>query len=154
MHGSRGIVLVVFVGAVVAQPLPGPAAAGPGSELGGCYRGSVLTAELLPGSGSAGQSVRRAGEVWDCRSSLLPGITAGRFRAELPWRGFGSPTSGSFTWSDGSVSAVAGLPNSLWTITSGPGSGHAVRFDLAMEMTGDWYYTEHPMAIESLSFVS
>ncbi|WP_282776109.1 MULTISPECIES: hypothetical protein [unclassified Nocardia] len=152
MFGSRG--LAVLVGAVLASAVVDPVAAAPGTEFGGCYRGGVLTAERIPGSGSAGQSVRRAGEVWDCRSSLLPGITAGWFRAELPWRGFGAPTSGDFTWSDGSASAVSGLPNGLWTITSGPGSGHAVRFDLAMEMTGDWYYTEHPMGIESLSFVS
>ncbi|MBF6137905.1 hypothetical protein IU501_33595 [Nocardia otitidiscaviarum] len=154
MFASRRLPAAVLCGAVVPLLVLLPAAAAPGTVLGGCYDGDVLTAERVPGTGSVGQSVRRAGEVWDCRSSLLPGITAGRFRAELPWRGFGAPTSGSFTWSDGSISTVTGLPNSLWTITSGPGSGHAVRFDLAMEMTGDWYYTEHPMGIESLSFVS
>lgn len=154
MFGCRKVFLAVLAGVVVSLPVAGPGVAEPlGDELGGCYRGSVLTAERIPGTGSAGQSIRRKGEVWDCRGPVLPGIESGRFYAELPWRGDVVPTSGTFTWSDGSVSTVTGLPNTLWTITAGPGSGHTFRFDLAMEMNGNWYYSDNSMAINSLSFV-
>ncbi|UGT39186.1 hypothetical protein LTV02_24195 [Nocardia yamanashiensis] len=137
-----------------ALPATAPAGASPGTELGGCYRGNALTGERIPGTGSAGQSVRRQGDVWECRSPVLPAqITGGRFRVELPWLGNGTTTSGTFTWSDGSVSVVTGLPNTLWTVTSGPAQGHVLRFDLAMEMNGDWYYTDNAMAIDSLTVV-
>ncbi|WP_157555205.1 hypothetical protein [Nocardia crassostreae] len=142
---GSALVWIAATGAVGATP--------PEGELGGCHRGGVLTGERIPGTGSAGQSVRRTGEVWDCVSSLLPGIASGRFRAELPWRGFGAHTSGRFEWSDGSVSLVTGLPNTLWVVDSGPGSGHVLQFQLAMAMNGDWYYTDNAMAINSLRFV-
>ncbi|GAB4589292.1 hypothetical protein [Nocardia sp. IFM 10818] len=136
------------------------AAAGVGSaapveddDLGGCFRGGVMTAERVPGTGSAGQSIRRTAEVWECSSPLLPGIVSGRFYAELPWRGDVVHTSGRFDWSDGSVSLVTGLPNTLWEIYSGPGSGHVLQFELAMAMNGNWYYSDNAMAIDSLGFV-
>ncbi|WP_157535001.1 hypothetical protein [Nocardia inohanensis] len=151
MSARHGLLLLALGCAVL--PAVAPAAASPGRDLGGCYRGNVLTGERIPGTGSAGQSVRRQGDVWDCAGPVLGGVTGGRFRVELPWLGFGTATTGSFTWSDGRVSAVTGLPNTLWTVTSGPGEGHVLRFDLAMEMNGDWYYTDNSMAIDSLTVV-
>ncbi|NNH75007.1 hypothetical protein HLB23_35030 [Nocardia uniformis] len=138
----------------MSLPMVGLGAAAPaGDELGGCHKGNVLTGVRVPGTGSVGQSVRRAADLWECSSPLLPGIVSGHFSAELPWLGFGAPTSGAFTWSDGTVSTVTGLPNTFWTITSGTADGHVVRFDLVTEMNGDWYYTDNSMAIESLSFL-
>lgn len=154
MSACRRLFAAVLGGVVVTLPVAGPGLAGPDrGGLGGCYAGGVLTGDRIAGTGSAGQSVRRTGEVWNCASPVLPGIVSGRFRAELPWRSFGVPTSATFEWSDGSVSSVNGLPNTLWTITSGPGAGHTVRFDLDMEMNGDWYYTDNAMAIKSLTVV-
>ncbi|WP_218021498.1 hypothetical protein [Nocardia acidivorans] len=145
--------MVLLGGAGLLISTAGAGSAVPDSGLGGCYRGSVLTAQRVPGTGSAGQSVRRTAQVWDCVSPLLPGIGSGRFDAELPWNGGGSITSGTFTWSDGSVSGVTGLPNTLWEITSGPGSGHTVQFQLDMPMNGDWYYTDNSMAIVAATFL-
>ncbi|MFI6868108.1 hypothetical protein [Nocardia sp. NPDC050406] len=154
MSSCRRILVAVLGGAALSLPVVAPGAAAPEPDgLGGCYRGGVLIGDRIAGTGSAGQGVRRQGEVWDCASPVLPGIVSGTFRAELPWRGFGTPTTGTFAWSDGSVSTVAGLPNTLWSITDGPGRGHTVRFDLDMEMNGDWYYTDNAMAIESLTVV-
>ncbi|MEV6767730.1 hypothetical protein AB0N05_03760 [Nocardia sp. NPDC051030] len=146
--------MAMLCGAAASTVATVPGAAAPvDSGFGGCHKGSVLTGERMAGTGSAGQSVRRKGDLWDCTSSLLPGITSGRFRAELPWLGFGSVTSGTFEWSDGSVSTVTGYPNTLWQITTGPGAGHVLRFDLATEMNGDWYYTDNSMAIDGATFV-
>lgn len=153
MGAFRSVVAVVLWSAVLALPVGGMAAAVPGDGLGGCYRGNVLTGTRVPGTGSAGQSVRRAAQVWDCASSLLPGVVSGRFAAELPWLGFGAITSGTFTWSDGSVSTVMGLPNTLWEITSGPASGHTLQFQLEMPMNGDWYYTDNSMAVVAATFL-
>ncbi|MFE6860510.1 hypothetical protein [Nocardia sp. NPDC057668] len=129
------------------------AAAPSEAGLGGCYRGNVLTGALVPGSGSAGQGVRRTAEVWDCVSPLLPGVVSGRFEAELPWVGFGSRSQARFIWSDGSVSTASGLPNTLWTIVDGPAAGHILRFQLAGNRDGDWYYLTGSAQIESLTFM-
>ncbi len=145
--------MAVLCGVALSVGVPAEAAPA-GGRFGGCHQGSVLTGERVPGTGSAGQTVRRRGEVWECASSLLPGVVSGRFRAELPWLSFGTVTSGAFEWSDGSVSTVAGLPNTLWQITAGPAEGHVLRFDLVSEMNGDWYYTDNAMAILGVTFVS
>lgn len=152
MEAFRSVLAIVLGGAVLSLPA-GVADAAQGDGLGGCYRGNVLTGTRVPGTGSAGQSVRRAAEVWDCASSLLPGVVSGRFAAELPWLGFGATTSGTFTWSDGSVSTVMGLPNTLWEITSGPADGHTLQFQLDMPMNGDWYYTDNSMAVVAVTFL-
>ncbi|WP_330184732.1 hypothetical protein OHB26_14760 [Nocardia sp. NBC_01503] len=154
MGAFRSAVAVLLSGAglLISTAVVGAAAA-PDSGLGGCYRGSVLTAQRVPGTGSAGQSVRRTAELWDCSSSLLPGIGSGRFDALLPWNGGGTLTSATFTWSDGSVSTATGLPNTLWAINSGPGSGHAVQFQLDLPMNGDWYYTDNSMAVVAATFL-
>ncbi|MFC9996265.1 hypothetical protein [Nocardia sp. NPDC127526] len=154
MNAAQRVFVMVACGLAAVGSATLPAAATPAdTELGGCFRGGVMTAERVPGTGSAGQSIRRTAEVWECSSPLLPGIVSGRFEAELPWRGDVVLTSGRFEWSDGSVSLVTGLPNTLWEIYSGPGSGHVLQFELAMAMNGNWYYSDNAMAIDSLGFV-
>ncbi|WP_405134554.1 hypothetical protein [Nocardia sp. NBC_01388] len=153
MGAFRSVIAVVLGGALLSLAGGAAAATAQAAGLGGCAQGNVLTGNRMPGTGSAGQSVRRAADLWGCSSSLLPGIGSGHFSAELPWLGFGTPTSGTFTWSDGSVSTATGLPNTLWTITSGPASGHTLQFRLDWPMNGDWYYTDNSMAVAGATFV-
>ncbi|MEV6070479.1 hypothetical protein AB0L82_28355 [Nocardia sp. NPDC052001] len=153
MRAFRRIPAVLLGAALLSATMVGTAAAGPGDGLGGCSKGNVLTSNRVPGTGSAGQSVRRTAELWECSSPLLPGIVSGRFTGELPWNSFGVTTAATFTWSDGSVSTATGLPNTLWAITSGPATGHTVQFQLSMPMNGDWYYTDNSMAVVGARFL-
>lgn len=154
MSACRSTFAAVWCGVAmsIAASIPG-AAAPPDEGLGGCNRGNVLTGDVLPGSGSAGQSVRREADLWECSSPLLPGIVSGRFHAEVPWLAFGAPSAATFTWSDGSVSRATGLPNTLWTVVDGPASGHVIRFQLAENMNGHWYYIGGSKAIVSMEFM-
>ncbi|AYF73610.1 hypothetical protein D7D52_06805 [Nocardia yunnanensis] len=121
--------------------------------LGGCAHGGVLSGTMIPGTGSAGQSIRREADVWGCASPFLPGVASGHFGAELPWNSLDAPSLGQFAWNDGSVSKVIGQPNGLWTIVAGPGNGHTFRFDLAGEMNVWWYHWNNSMPIDSVSFL-
>ncbi|MEV0461788.1 hypothetical protein AB0I30_05485 [Nocardia tengchongensis] len=146
----QGVVAAAAGLALLTLAAP-PAAADPG--LGGCSHGGMLSGARIPGTGSAGQSVRREADVWGCSSPLLPGIESGHFSAELPFNSLTAPTLGQFAWGDGSVSSVIGQPNGLWTITGGPGGGHTFRFDLAHEMNVWWYHWDDSMPVRSVSFL-
>ncbi|MEC3951613.1 hypothetical protein VMT65_01080 [Nocardia sp. CDC153] len=149
MFAQSVVVAAVLGGAVL--PLSVPAESPTVSVV--CHRGGVLTGTMVPGTGSAGQSIHREADVWGCSSPVLPGITSGHFTADLPWNSLDAPSPGQFAWDEGSVSRVIGQPNGLWTIVDGPGSGHTLRFDLAGEMNVWWYHWNNSMAVESLSFL-
>ncbi|GAB2541963.1 hypothetical protein [Nocardia heshunensis] len=150
MSARRGVVVALLCGAALSVSLP-LAQADPGP--GGCAHGGLLTGTMVPGTGSAGQGIHREADVWGCSSSLLPGITAGHFTAELPWNALDSPTLGQFSWSDGSVSRVIGQPNGLWTVVDGPANGHTLRFGLTQEVNVWWYHWANSLPIESVSFL-
>ncbi|GAB0104955.1 hypothetical protein JMUB6875_39330 [Nocardia sp. JMUB6875] len=152
MSARCGVVAAAGCAAALALSVP-QAVADPGGGSGGCAHGGVLSGTMIPGTGSAGQSIRREADVWGCASPFLPGIASGHFSAELPWNSLTSPSLGQFAWNDGSVSKVIGQPNGLWTIVDGPGSGHTFRFDLASEMNVWWYHWPNSMAVESVSFL-
>ncbi|MVU83984.1 hypothetical protein GPX89_43000 [Nocardia sp. ET3-3] len=149
MSVRHGVVTALLCGAALAVAAP-PAQADSG---GGCAHGGVLSGVMVPGTGSAGQGIHREADVWGCSGPLLPGITSGHFTAELPWNALDSPTRGRFDWNDGSVSAVIGQPNGLWTVIDGPAAGHTFRFQLAGEMNVWWYHWPNSMQIESVSFL-
>ncbi|MBL1075603.1 hypothetical protein JK358_14480 [Nocardia sp. 2] len=154
MPARRRTFTALLCGIAVSSVVAGVSAAEPAKDsLGGCFKGDVLTGQLMPGTGSAGQTVWRQAGVWECRSSLLPGIESGQFSAEVPWLGFGALSSGRFAWSDGSVSAAVGYPNGLWGLTSGPGAGHTIVLNTQPVMTGNWYYTTGSQALISATFL-
>ncbi|MGF6881998.1 hypothetical protein ABIA39_002597 [Nocardia sp. GAS34] len=126
-----------------AQDLPG----------GGCRQGSPMTGQLLPGTGSAGQSIRRQAALSDCASPLLPGITAGQFGVSIPWNVTTAPTTATFRWSNGSVSTATGYGNGLWLITSGPAAGHGIQLNVADTWAG-WYLSPADVTVTSATFVS
>ncbi|WP_405486227.1 hypothetical protein [Nocardia sp. NBC_00511] len=153
---ARGVAIVAACCGLAALSAAPSAHADPDhgvTMLGGCGRGGVLTGTVVPGSGSAGQGVHREADLWDCSSPLLPGIVSGHFTADLPWLGFDPPGRVTIAWSDGSVSTATAYPNALWGITDGPGAGHALRLNLAIEMTGKWYYTGGSMPVSSATFL-
>ncbi len=112
-----------------------------------------MTGRFLPGSGSAGQTIRREATLSDCASPLLPGIHAGRFEVTFPWNVTTAATTAEFTWSDGSVSTGTGYGNGVWLLTSGPASGHAIQVDVADTWNG-WYLSPADVAVTSAAFVS
>ncbi|MEU0502673.1 hypothetical protein [Nocardia sp. NPDC005998] len=124
-----------------------------GAGNGGCRQGSVMTGRLVPGTGSAGQNIRRAATLRECVSSLLPGIEAGQFSVTIPWNAPGATSAATFAWSDGSVSAATGFGNGLWLITDGPASGHGIQVDVADSWNG-WYYSYADVAVTSATFLS
>ncbi|QLY32346.1 hypothetical protein [Nocardia huaxiensis] len=154
MPAHRRAFAALLCGIAVSGATAGAAAAEPAKDaLGGCFRADTLTGQMVAGTGSAGQTVRRQLGLWECRSSLLPGIDSAQFSAEVPWLSFGTLSSGRFAWSDGSVSAAVGHPNGLWTLTSGPGSGHTIVLNTDPVSTGDWYYTSGSRPVSSATFL-
>jgi hypothetical protein len=112
-----------------------------------------MTGRFTPGSGSAGQSVRREATLTDCASPLLPGITAGRFDATIPWNALNAVSAATFTWSDGSFSTAQGYGNGLWLIIDGPARGHGIQVNVADTWDG-WYYSPLDITATSATFVS
>lgn len=153
VSARRGVVAVVFGMAALFLSAP-QTAADPDGGLNGCQHGGLMSGTMIPGTGSVGQSVRRAADVWGCASSLLPGIGSGHFSADLPFNSLDAPSTGQFAWEDGSVSTVIGRPNGLWTIIDGPGSGHTLKFDLAGEMNVWWYHWGGSMPVDSMRFLN
>ena len=120
---------------------------------GGCRQGGVMTGRLIPGTGSAGQSIRREVTLSGCVSPLLPGITAGQFGVSIPWNATTAPTTATFRWSDGSVSTAGGYGNGAWLITAGPATGHGIQLNAADTWVG-WYLSPVDVAVTSAVFVS
>ncbi|MFI1920233.1 hypothetical protein [Nocardia sp. NPDC020380] len=149
MTVRRGALVAAVCGVVLSVPVVAQADS---PELGGCARGGLLTAQMVPGTGSAGQGIHRETDLWDCASPLLPGIVSGHFTAEEPWITIDN-ASARITWSDGSVSTAIGYPNELWTITDGPASGHTLRLALETDMTAQWYHLDTTMPVRSASFM-
>jgi hypothetical protein len=112
-----------------------------------------MTGQLLPGTGSAGQSIQREVTLNDCVSPLLPGIRAGRFEVSIPWNATTAPTAARFDWSDGSVSAATGYGNGVWLITAGPATGHAMQLYVADTWSG-WYLSPADVQVTCAQFVS
>ncbi|WP_433679823.1 hypothetical protein [Nocardia sp. CA-119907] len=125
----------------------------PSEGSGGCRQGGTMTGRLVPGTGSAGQNIRREATLRECVSSLLPGIGAGQFSVTIPWNAPGATSAATFAWSDGSVSAATGFGNGLWLITDGPASGHAIQVDVADTWNG-WYFSYADVVVTSATFLS
>ncbi len=120
---------------------------------GGCAHGGVMTGRMIPGTGSAGQSIQREVTLSDCASPLLPGIRRGVFAVNIPWNVTTASTAARFTWSDGRVSAATGYGNGVWLITAGPASGHAIQLDVADTWNG-WYLSAADVMVADARFVS
>lgn len=120
---------------------------------GGCARGGVMTGRMIPGTGSAGQSIQREVTLSDCAGPLLPGIRGGVFAVSIPWNVTTAPTSARLSWSDGSVSTATGYGNGVWLITAGPASGHAIQLDVADTWNG-WYLSSADVVVADARFVS
>ncbi len=146
---SALVVAVLCAASVLGAPL-GRAQS---PDEGGCRQGSLMTGRLVPGSGSAGQSIQRTASLWGCVSSLLPGVNAGQFTVTIPWNAPGATSAARFAWSDGSVSTGIGYGNGLWLITGGPGRGHGIQVNVADTWDG-WYYSYADVAVTSVDFVS
>lgn|GEM_PF-3245474 len=147
----RSVLVAAALCAVPMLSAPQGQAQPPGD--GGCAQGSLMTGRLIPGAGSAGQSIRREATLSDCASPLLPGITAGRFGVSIPWNTPTAITTATFTWSDGSVSTARGYTNGVWLITDGPASGHGIQMNVADTWDG-WNLSPVDVAVTSASFVS
>ncbi|MFI9508467.1 hypothetical protein [Nocardia sp. NPDC052566] len=119
----------------------------------GCREGSMMTGRLVPGTGSAGQNIRRDATLRGCVSALLPGIDAGRFSVTIPWNAPGATSAAEFAWSDGSASTARGYGNGLWLITAGPATGHGIQIHVADTWNG-WYDSYAEVAVTGATFVS
>ncbi|MFQ6392323.1 hypothetical protein ACLMAJ_02595 [Nocardia sp. KC 131] len=146
-------VLVAAILCAVSVSAPEGRAQSPGDGGGGCKQGSLMTGRLIPGTGSAGQNIRRSATLRECVSSLLPGIDAGQFSVTIPWNAPGAPSAAEFAWSDGSVSRASGFGNGLWLITDGPATGHGIQVDVADTWNG-WYYSYADVTVTSATFRS
>lgn len=155
MHIRR----VVPVAAVLlAIPALTAAAGWADAPNGGCHQGSTMTGRLLPGTGSAGQNIQWDAGLSDCVSRLLPGITAGHFQVSIPWNVPEAVTRATFRWSDGTVSTATGYGNGIWSITAGPGAGHAIQVNTPdgniPEGWDGWYYSPVEVTVASADFIS
>lgn len=139
------VLIVLAPPAALAEPA--------GADYGGCRQGGPMTGRLIPGTGSAGQSIQREGTLSDCVSSLLPGIDAARFTVTLPWSAPGAPSAARFSWSDGSLSTATGYGNGLWLFVTGPATGHAIQLNTADTWSG-WYLSYAEVTVTSAGFVS
>ncbi|MGY4098882.1 hypothetical protein ACW2Q0_04840 [Nocardia sp. R16R-3T] len=149
----RRSVLVATLCALPVLGAPQVQAYPPSEGSGGCRQGSVMTGRLVPGTGSAGQSIQRSATLRECVSSLLPGIDSGQFSVTIPWNAPGAPSSAQFAWSDGSISAATGYGNGLWLIIDGPASGHAIQV-IAADTWNGWYFSYADVAVTSAIFRS
>ncbi|MFF3226811.1 hypothetical protein ACFYV7_28730 [Nocardia suismassiliense] len=149
----RRSVLVAMLCAIPALSAPQGLATPSSDGNPACRQGSVMTGRLIPGSGSARQSIRREAMLHQCASPLLPGIDSGRFTATIPWSAPGAVSVAEFAWSDGSLSRATGYGNGLWLITDGPATGHGIQIDVADTWNG-WYLSYADVAVTSATFVS
>lgn len=153
MSVRRSMLVAAILCAISVLGAPQGQAWPPSDGSEGCRQGSLMTGRLIPGTGSAGQNIRREAALWECVSSLLPGIYAGRFSVTIPWNTPGATSRAEFAWSDGSVSTATGYGNGLWLITDGPAQGHGIQVNVADTWNG-WYYSYADVAVTSATFVS
>ncbi|MFX0579351.1 hypothetical protein [Nocardia nepalensis] len=153
MSVRRSVLVAAVLCALPALVAPQSQAYPPSEGSGGCRQGSLMTGRLIPGTGSAGQNIRREATLRECVSSLLPGIDAGQFGLTIPWNAPGATSTATFAWSDGSLSTATGYGNGLWKITDGPASGHAIQVNVADTWNG-WYYSYADVAVTSATFLS
>lgn len=147
----RSVLAAAVLCAVPLLGAPQTQAQAPGD--GGCGQGGVMSGRLIPGSGSAGQSIRREVTLSGCASPLLPGITGGQFGVSIPWNVTTAPTTATFRWSDGSVSTASGYGNGVWLITAGPAAGHGIQLYVADTWNG-WYLSPLDVTVTCATFVS
>ncbi|MQY17112.1 hypothetical protein [Nocardia macrotermitis] len=147
----RGTVLVAALACAVPLVVAAPGHSAPAA--GGCADGGVMTGRMIPGTGSAGQSIQREVTLRDCLSPFLPGIRGGQFSVTIPWNATTVPTAARFTWSDGSISTATGFGNGVWRITAGPATGHAIQLDVADTWNG-WYLSSADVTVTGAQFVS
>ncbi|MEV4238299.1 MULTISPECIES: hypothetical protein [unclassified Nocardia] len=153
MSVRRSVLVAAVLCALPVLGGPQVQADPPSAGSGGCRQGSSMTGRLVPGTGSAGQNIRRTATLRGCVSSLLPGIDSGQFDVTIPWNAPGTPSSAQFSWSDGSISPATGYGNGLWLITDGPARGHAIQVIVADTWNG-WYYSYADVAVTSAIFQS
>ncbi|MEV0338268.1 hypothetical protein AB0H49_04515 [Nocardia sp. NPDC050713] len=152
MFIRRAILIAVILWAIPLLAAPHGQTQPPSSGNGGCAQGGLMTGRSTPGTGSAGQNIHREATLRDCASPLLPGIYAGQFSVTIPWNAAGATSTATFTWSDGRVSTATGYGNGLWSITSGPASGHGIQFHMADTWIG-WYFSYADATVISATFL-